>query len=349
MKIGFLVNDVATERSVYTTTRLALSARQKGHEVWLVSVADVVCEADGSMSATAFGPKDKQYKSLERFLADVQGGDDDGAGQPVDLCELDVVLLRNDPADDAAERPWAPPSAVAFGRMLADTGVLVLNDPAHLSLALTKAYFQHLPEVVRPRTLITRDQAAIAQFITEQAGEAVLKPLQGSGGSGVFKVTAEESPNLNQIIEAIARDGYVVAQEYLPEAVEGDVRMFVMNGAPLRAGDQVAAFRRVNESADLRSNMSVGGKAVAVEVTDRMLQLVDLVRPQLIADGMFLVGLDIVGDKLMEVNVFSPGGLGSCGELYGVDFAAAVITELERKVELRHHYPHLRNAQLATL
>ena len=88
---------------------------------------------------------------------------------------------------------------------LADLGVLVLNDPSNLAKALTKAYFQHLPEVVRPRTLITRDEEAIADFVADQGGEAVLKPLQGSGGSGVFKVTAKESPNLNQIVEAIAR------------------------------------------------------------------------------------------------------------------------------------------------
>ncbi|MGD8148875.1 N-formylglutamate amidohydrolase [Ornithinimicrobium sp. Y1694] len=98
------------------------------------------------------------------------------------------------------------------------------------------------------------------------------------------------------------------------------------------------------------TNMSAGGKAEAVEVTDEMLELVDSVRPKLVADGMFLVGLDIVGDKLMEVNVFSPGGLGSCQGLYDVDFAPAVIADLEHKVAMRAHYGRqLPNASLATL
>src|SRR6185369_8025403 len=118
----------------------------------------------------------------------------------------------------------------------------------------------------------------------------------------------------------------------IPEADDGDVRLFVMNGEPLRRDGHVAAFRRVNETNDVRSNMRVGGKAEPVEVTDEMLHLVEVIRPKLVADGMFLVGLDIVGDKLMEVNVFSPGGLGSCEQLYGVDFAETVIEELEHKL-----------------
>jgi glutathione synthase len=178
----------------------------------------------------------------------------------------------------------------------------------------------------------------------------VLKPLQGSGGTGVFLVNKKESPNLNQIIEAISRDGYVVTQEFLPEAKDGDVRMFVMNGRPLKVEGEYAAFRRRSQGDDMRSNMSAGGKAVRVSVTDDMLEMVDSVRPKLVADGMFLVGLDIVGDKLMEVNVFSPGGLGSCQHLYEVNFAPAIIQDLERKATMRAHYgASLQNVRLAAL
>jgi glutathione synthase len=176
----------------------------------------------------------------------------------------------------------------------------------------------------------------------------VLKPLQGSGGAGVFLVDRKEAPNLQQIIEAISRDGYVVAQEYLPEAAKGDVRMFVMNGQPLMVDGAYAAFRRTPSTKDIRSNMSAGGKAEKVKVTDDMLRMVEVVRPKLVADGMFLVGLDIVGDKLMEINVFSPGGLGSAQALYEVNFAPAIIAELERKVNIRKHYPEIDNHTLAT-
>lgn len=346
MKIGFVVNDVTTEKPYFTTTRLALAASQRGHEVWLTGTGDFAYEPDGTLSVLARGCGDKAYRSLDRFLADVQRPETE---RQVSVNDFDVVMLRNDPADYATDRPWAPTAGVAFGQLIASTGVLVVNDPHTLANALSKAYFQHFPEAVRPKTLISRDRSMISDFIDDVGGKAVLKPLQGSGGSGVFLMDRKESPNLPQIVEAIARDGYVVAQEYLPEAKNGDVRLFLLNGRPLVVEGATAAFRRRTKSGETRSNMSAGGTAERVQVTRGMLGLVEAVRPKLSADGMFLVGLDIVGDKLMEINVFSPGGLGSCLELYGVDFAPAIIADLERKMEVRRHYGvALENARLAT-
>jgi glutathione synthase len=121
-----------------------------------------------------------------------------------------------------------------------------------------------------------------------------------------------------------------------------------MNGRPLEVDGKYAAFGRLPSAKDVRSNMSAGGKAAKAKVTDDMLHMVDVVRPKLVADGMFLVGLDIVGDKLMEINVFSPGGLGSAQSLVEVDFAPIIIEELERKVRIRKHNPGLDNRSLAT-
>jgi glutathione synthase len=347
MKIGFVVNDIATEKPGYTTTRLAMTATRLGHDACLIGQRDFGYEPDDSLSAyVAAGIAGKAYRSLERYLEDLQTADRKRVG----LDDFDVLMLRADPAVDAGEGSWANTAGMAFGHLLANTGVLVVNDPSSLADAISKAYFQHFPEVVRPRTMITRDEERVRQFIEELGGRAVLKPLQGSGGSGVFLVNMKDEPNITQIVEAIARDGYVVAQEYLPAAKDGDVRMFVMNGRALEVDGVYAAFRRRPGETDVRSNMSAGGSAEAVKVTDEMLQLVEAVRPKLLADGMFLVGLDIVGDKLMEVNVFSPGGLGSCGSLYGVDFTTAVIEDLERKTGIREHYGSaLPNAQLATM
>lgn len=346
MKIGFVVNEVSKEIPMYTTTHLARTATQMGHKAWYIGTDDFAFEPDGSLSARAWASTSKERKSLEDYLAGVQ----ESKGKRIDIGELDAVFLRFDPAADAEERPWAPTAGIAFGQLIAASGVLVVNDPEHLADALSKAYFQHFPEEVRPRTLVSRDEAAIKDFVAELGGRAVLKPLQGSGGTGVFQVSKQESPNLGQIFEAISRDGYVVAQEFLPKATEGDVRLFAMNGEPLVCEGQYAAFRRVNKGDDMRSNMSAGGKASKAKVTDEMLSLADIVKPKLTTDGMFLVGLDIVGDKLMEINVFSPGGLGSCEKLYGVNFAKAVIQDVERKLELRSAYGStLSNRKLATL
>jgi glutathione synthase len=348
MRIGFVVNDVHTEQPQYTSTRLAMAASRQGHEVWLMGVGDFSHRGDGSVGATARGAPGRRYTSLESYLRAVRSPK--RKAERVSVDEFDVLVLRNDPAEDATDRPWAVASGILFAQLSVLRDVLVVNDPASLANAVNKTYFQHFPAAVRPRTLISRDRDEITEFVHQLGDAAVLKPLQGSGGASVFMVTGDEAPNVNQMIDAISRDGYVVAQEALPEAANGDIRMFVMNGEPLRVGNAYAAFRRVNTGPDLRSNMHVGGQARRVKVTDALLAVCDAARPKLIADGMFLFGLDIVGDKLMEVNVFSPGGLGTCQNLYGVNFADAVVSALERKVELRPHCgPHLDNARLATL
>jgi len=348
MRFGLVVNDIATEHPQYSTTRLALAARKRGHEVWLMGVGDLSHTPNGEVQARARAPQDKTYRSLKSFLEDIQSPEVEP--ELITLDEVDVLMLRNDPAEDAIERPWAQASGVLFGQLAAAAGVLVVNDPVHLADAINKTYFQHFPEEVRPRTLISRTGDDIKDFVSELGGRAVLKPLQGSGGQGVFLIDGKKGQNLNQIIETITRDGYVVVQEYLKEAEKGDVRLFVMNGLPLEVNGKVAAFRRVNEDDDVRSNMHVGGQAEKVKVTEDMLNVVRMARPKLIKDGMFLVGLDIVGDKLMEANVFSPGGLGSASSLHEVDFASGVIEALERKLLLRDSYgPTLPNVTLATM
>jgi glutathione synthase len=348
MKIGFVVNDIKTEEPAYTTTRLAMTAVNLGHKSYTFGVGDFMYAADGSVHARARSTNGKMHKSLERFLKILQS--DDAKSETICLDDLDVLLLRNDPSTDATDRPWAAASGILFGQLVARRGVMVLNDPEHLAHALNKTYFQHFPEEVRPKTCISRHVDEIKDFIAQQNGRAVIKPLQGSGGKNVFLVGQDAKANLNQMIDAVMRDGYCVAQEYLPAAVDGDVRLFVMNGRPLVQNGKYAAFRRINKTGDARSNMHSGGESEPVEVTDNMLRLVEIVRPKLVADGMFLVGLDIVQDKLIEINVFSPGGLGSASQFTDVDFPAIVIQELERKSQHRQYYgARMTNVELATL
>jgi glutathione synthase len=348
MRIGFVVNDIKTEEAAFTTTRLAMSAVNLGHKSYTFGVGDFMYAADGSIHARARSTNGKAHKSLERFLKILQS--DEAKTETICLDDLDVLLLRNDPSTDATERPWAASSGILFGQLVARRGVMVLNDPEHLAHALNKTYFQQFPEEVRPKTCISRHVDEIKNFITEQGGRAVIKPLQGSGGKNVFLVGQDEKANLNQMIDAVLRDGYCVAQEYLPAATKGDVRLFVMNGRPLMHDGNYAAFRRINKTGDARSNMHSGGESEPVEVTDKMLRLVEIVRPKLVADGMFLVGLDVVQDKLIEINVFSPGGLGSASQFSGVDFPALVIEDLERKSQHRQFYgARMTNVELATL
>jgi glutathione synthase len=349
MRIGFIVNDVQTEEAGYTTTRLALAAAAMGHEAWVMGVADLAYDPDDRVRAHARMAPEKEYKDTKTYLQDLQG--EKARVEHIIAGDLDVLMLRNDPAADATARPWAQTAGIIFAQAAVRHGVIVLNDPNRLADAVNKMYFQHFPEEVRPRTLITRNREDIRQFFEENNRLMVLKPLQGSGGQSVFLVNPDDIANLNQMIDAIARDGYVVAQEYLPEAASGDIRLFVMNGEPLQQKGKYAAFRRVSASGDVRSNLHAGGKLAKAEIDDTILRVAEQVRPKLIQDGMFLVGLDIVGDKLMEVNVFSPGGLGSAQKLErGTDFTQAVIHAIERKVQYRAYCRgRIDNLTIATL
>jgi glutathione synthase len=215
---------------------------------------------------------------------------------------------------------------------------------------MNKLYFQSFPRAVRAETLITRFSSDIKEFARKHKDRVVLKPLQGSGGQGVFLLNAKSIKNLNQIIDTLSRDGYVIAQAYVAEAEKGDIRLFLMNGVPLQVNGKYAAMRRVSAKDDVRSNIHAGGKARAARIGPRQLRVAELIRPKLAEDGMFLVGIDIIGDTILEVNVFSPGNLLACSEMAGVNFAAAILQSLERKIEIAREFPgHFSNRSLAVM
>ncbi len=348
MRVGFMVNDVATEQAGYTTVRLATQLINSGHEAWLIGAGDFLFDTDEKVHAIARTGSKTSYSSEARFLADLRGPK--GRVERVTVDDLDVLLLRSDPSTEQGERSWAQTAGILFGRVAMRHGVIVLNDPNGLAKATNKMYFQLFPESIRPRTLISRDKNEIKRFIKSEGGQAVLKPLQGSGGAGVFLVQPGSGSNVNQMIEALSRDGYIIAQEYLPAAADGDTRLFVMNGRPFRYRGKYAAFRRVRTGDDMRSNIHAGGTLRAATITDVHLKVAEVVRPKLVQDGMFLVGLDIVGDKLMEINVFSPGGLGSAQRFEKVRFSQGVVEALAQKVGYVQHYQrNFNNVDMATL
>lgn len=347
MLIAFFINDLDREHAGYTTTVLAHQASMRGHRVCYITPHDFVVRPDDSLFAHArFMPRQK-YKDRDDFFATLNSAE--CKIEPVDVSAVDVLMLRNDPALDT-EIPWAMEAGILFGREAVRRGVIVLNDPDSLGRAINKLYFQSFPTEVRAETLITRHRDDIKAFAKAHNGNIILKPLQGSGGSGVFKVDAKSTSNINQIIEAIGRDGYIIAQKYIPAAKKGDIRLFLLNGRPLQIDGKYAALRRVASADDIRSNIHAGGTAEAVEIGDTELEVAALIRPKLIADGMFLVGIDIVGDKILEANVFSPGNLASCSRLAGVDFSVPILDAIEEKVAIAGRYGHrFDNRQMATL
>lgn len=327
MRIGFLVNQMPKESATYTTTGLALKAKEMGHEVYYIGIGDLTYTKDELMGAHARKVPNQTFETNVEFLDTMKKVEK----TLITAKDLDVLMLRNDPSVDFENRPWAQNAGVVFGQLAKSQGVLVLNDPDSLANALNKMYFQYFPKTVRPQTIITRNKDDIKAFYREYNKKIILKPLQGSGGKNVFLVN-EDQENLNQIVDAIARDGFVVAQEYLIDAERGDVRLFLLDGEPIVVDGKIAGIHRMQAPDDIRSNVHQGGKVNIPDYTKRMFELVEEVKPILKSDGMFFTGLDIVGDKLMEVNVFSPGGIGNASKLQGVDFYSPIIKAIEAKL-----------------
>ena len=330
MKIAILINQSHKEEEKFTTTMLALKSLERGHSVLYIGLADFVYEDEQTVLAhcRVINPEHglsngadfvKHLKDAEKTL--------------VDLGEIDVLWLRFDPTLDMLNRPWAAAAGIQFAQIVKRNGRYVINDPDYLVQANNKLYLENFPKSVRPKTLVTRNHDDVLRFLEEQKDKIILKPLKGSGGKNVFMIDYKERQNLKQTVEAIARDGYVIAQEYLPEAKKGDIRFFMMDGEPLIVDGKYAAVRRVQKEDEIRSNIHQGAKPEEAIIDENILNLVGKVSQQLKDDNMYLVGLDIVGDKIMEVNVFSPGALYHASQILKKDFANAIIMDLEKKVK----------------
>lgn len=349
MNLGFIINSLELEKAKeFTTTSLALSAHKKGHTVYYLEIGDLTYYPDGQMGSKAYVLRpDDRFKDEEALMKKLKS--EKVEIEQIKAGFLDVLSLRYNPEDERDERAWIKQGGLVFGQIAVTRGVLVLSHPYTLSYAINKMYFQHFPEEVRPKTIISRSKEAILKFYEENNKHIILKPLEGSGGQSVYNID-HSTNNLNQIIQAMAKEGYIIGQEYLPDASKGDVRFFLMNGKPLVKDGKYAAVHRLHPKDDFRSNISVGATIKKAKVTKEMLKLAEIVGPKIRNDGLFLVGLDIVGDKLIEINVISSGALQFCSDMEGVNFCDSVIESIERKLEIKSFYKgSLSNKQLAVM
>jgi glutathione synthase len=336
MRICFVVNAVRTQRATYTTVHLAWEAHRRGHEVFFAGIDAFGYGDDDHVLAEAVAIAPGGYAKPKRFWKALVA--EDAPLREVCLSDFEVVFLRNNPATLAEGAGDRFNPAVDFGRRLKRRGVMVVNDPDGLVRAGSKMYLAGFPEEVRPRTLVSRSSDKIRAFLKELDRPAILKPLAGYGGQNVFYVRRGQLANLNQMISAVRKDGYVIAQEYLPQAQRGDKRVLLLGGEPIRIGGHVAAYRRMRPKDDIRNNMHVGGQRKKCEFSATEQRICDLLRPRLLADGLYFVGVDVVGDKVLEINVFAPGGIHNIDELYGINVGEAVVRDLEKKIAVRAAY-----------
>jgi glutathione synthase len=200
---------------------------------------------------------------------------------------------------------------------------LIVNDPRGLRDANEKLYATHFPDLT-PATLVTSNREKILAFAKDVGGKGVLKPLDGAGGASVMMVAIGD-PNARSIVDTITAEGTRLAmiQEYLPAVRQGDKRILLLEGKLL------GAINRVPRADDLRSNIHVGGRVEPTELTAKEQAIVAAVAPSLVRDGLIFVGLDVIGERLTEVNVTSPTGIQELSRHQGRDVAADVIAWVE--------------------
>ena len=309
--------------------------RTGGDTTWPSSRSTAFPRARPTSWPRSCGPKPGRLSDAAAYAKALAAAD--APREDARLNDFDVVFLRNNPNVGAAEGDAFNP-ALEFGRRLKQLGVLVVNDPDGLARAGSKMYLAGFPAEIRPKTLITRSVERVRAFLRELDGPAIIKPLSGFGGQNVFYVARGQSANLEQMISTVRREGYVIVQEYLPAVAKGDKRVLLLGGRADARGRRRRRLQAHAAQGRHPQQHARGRLAPARRVPEAERRICDLLRPRLVADGLYFVGVDLVGDKILEINVFAPGGIHNINELYGVDVATAVIRDLERKVELRSVY-----------
>jgi glutathione synthase len=294
--------------SADTTFLMAQNALARGHTVWTYH-PETLAQRDGRVSCRA--------RPLHRLTAEQGRHAEQGPPEALDLHAVDVVLLRQDPPFDMAY--------ITSTHMLERLGpaVRVCNDPAEVRNAPEKLYVTGFPGL-QPPTLITRDPAAIAAFRDEHR-DVIVKPLYGNGGAGVFRLKPGDG-NLDSLLElffAASREP-VIAQAFVPDVAAGDKRILLVDGEP------VGAINRVPAEGAVRSNLHAGGRAEAVELNRRDLEICARIGPDLRRRGLLFVGIDVIGAFCTEINVTSPTGAQQLKRFTGVDATALMWDALER-------------------
>ena len=282
-----------------TTFALSLEAQRRGHRLFHYT-PDRLTQENGRV-----------FARVEEMSVRDEKGNHFSLGEPVrtDLSEMDVVLLRQDPPFDMNYIT----TTHILDRIHPKT--LVVNDPAWVRNSPEKIFVTEFPDLM-PETMITRDAAEVAAF-RRAHGDIIIKPLYGNGGAGIFHMRQDDR-NLASLLEMFSqmfREPFIV-QRYLPEVRKGDKRIILVDG------EAVGAVNRVPAEHDSRSNMHVGGRAEAAGLTEREREICERIGPSLRQRGFVLVGIDVIGDFLTEINVTSPTGVREVKRFGGADIAA---------------------------
>lgn len=309
MKLGVVMDPIETINfKKDSTLAMMIEAQRKGHEIIYITpdslfINSGISYASSNKMEVRNDPSDWFTKEEEKII---------------ELSELDSILMRQDPPFNSG---YIYNTYVL--EMAARQGVNIFNNPRSLRDCNEKVYATEFPQCCT-KHLVTSRKDFLTDFVLENK-DTVIKPLDGMGGASIFRVKAND-PNLNVILETIT-DHFtekVMIQEFIPEITEGDKRILIVDGKPMSA-----SIARVPAEGELRGNLAAGASAVAKSLSDRDLWICEEVGPSLVEKGLLLVGLDIIGDYLTEINVTSPTCFKEYKELCDIDVAEIFIESVE--------------------
>ncbi len=311
MRVAFVMDPIEDVNiDADTTFALMFAAQARGHEVFYVRMQDMEARSNEAWTlAQACTVRREHGNHYTLELAENYA-----------LHSFDVIFMRKDPPFDIRYL-----HAAHLLELAEDLGALVVNKPTGLRIANEKLYALHFPGAI-PKTMVSKRKEEVRAFAASEGGKCIIKPLDGHGGEGVFLLDLEDR-NAGALLEVMTRHEteYLMCQAYIPAARKGDKRILMLDGEPM------GAILRVPQESDNRGNIHVGGTVEKTELTPRDLEICQMVGPRLKKDGLYFVGLDVIGDYLTEVNVTSPTGIQEMSRLNGVDGPDQVIQWAEQK------------------
>lgn len=315
MRIGIVITRAANVEPTWTTAHIACALLAAGHDVRFIEGFDFEVDAASRVVCRthAFDPPGPDRVGLCRALRERTA-----PRRYLELAKLDLLLLRINPMDTAV---------LTFASLAERLGVTVLNSPTTILRTSHKGYVSTLAGVPRPRTMVSRSRSALHAFAVEMSEGAVVKPARSSGGKGIFHVGRGQYAELDRAIDQARKqgDGYVVVQEYLPAAERGEKRLVWLDG------ELLGGYLRQRAPGEFRHNLKRGGRPESCEITAQDRILIETLTPTLRADGVWLAGIDVIGDKVVEVNTLNPGGLHLIQLFAGRDLTQPIVSGLESK------------------
>lgn len=312
IKLG-IVMDPITSINIKKDSSFAmlLEAQRRGYEIHYMEMNDLYLRGGEARAHTRILSVEQNYDKWFEF----------GSEQDIALADLNVVLMRKDPPFDT-EFIYA----TYILERAEEKGTLIVNKPQSLRDCNEKLFTAWFAELT-PDTLVTRNAQQIREFWQEH-GDIILKPLDGMGGASIFRVKKED-PNLSVIIETLTEHGsfYCMAQNFIPAIKDGDKRILVVDGEPVPY-----CLARIPKSGETRGNLAAGGRGEARPLSESDWEIARRVGPTLKAKGLVFVGLDIIGDKLTEINVTSPTCIREIEAAFPISVTGMLMDAIEKRL-----------------